>query len=315
MSNKIFWLLTEKFLLRFFSVFCYKLVLIWQREIQTMKKILPWFFLVCLVSCSQDPQAPTIRFPYQWLGTPGFGGNIDQQNIIEPSGLCFHPGRKTLFVVSDEGWLYEITTDGAPIYSQRIPGDLEAVAINPRTGLVYIIIEGDDVILEYDPERREVSRRFPVNREFNGDPNFLQKHEGQYDNGLESLAFVPDENHPEGGTFYAGNQWDPSCIVELLVPLKSSQAWQAEARIIRVLPFRIDDPAAMMYDEETRLLHLVSDADNILVEITLDGKLVKEYAFPGDNQEGLSWDDQGFLYIAQDSGGILKVRDLRKIKK
>ncbi|MGQ9801839.1 MAG: SdiA-regulated domain-containing protein [Candidatus Saccharicenans sp.] len=279
-----------------------------------MKRILLLFFLVFLVNCSEGPYTTSIRFPYQWLDTPGFGGNIDQQNIAEPSGLCFHPTRKTLFVVSDEGWLYEITTDGAPVYHQRIPGDLEAVAINPQTGLVYIVIEGDDVILEYDPERREVTRRFPVNREFNGNPHFLQKQENQYDNGLESLSFVPDKNHPEGGTFYAGNQWDPPCIVELLVPLKSSQAPQAEARIIRVLPFKIDDPAAMIYDEKTRLLHIVSDADNILVEITLDGKLVKEYAFLGCDQEGISWDDQGFLYIAQDSGGILKVRDLRKRK-
>ncbi|MCR4395916.1 MAG: SdiA-regulated domain-containing protein [Candidatus Saccharicenans sp.] len=280
-----------------------------------MKKILLWFFLAFLASCSEGPYTTTIRFPYQWLDTPGFGGNIDQQNIPEPSGLCFHPTRKTLFVVSDEGWLYEITTDGAPIYSQRIPGDLEAVAINPQTGLVYLVIEGDDVILEYDPDRRQVTRRFPVNREFKGNPNFLQKQENQYDNGLESLAFVPDENHPEGGTFYAGNQWDPPCLLELLVPLKSSQAPEAEARIIRVLPFSIDDPSAMIYDEKNRLLHIVSDADNILVEITLEGKLVKEYAFLGDNQEGLAWDDQGFLYIAQDSGGILKVRDLRRTRK
>ncbi|MGB9907028.1 MAG: SdiA-regulated domain-containing protein [Candidatus Saccharicenans sp.] len=280
-----------------------------------MKKILLWFFLAFLASCSEGPYTTTIRFPYQWLDTPGFGGNIDQQNIPEPSGLCFHPTRKTLFVVSDEGWLYEITTDGAPIYSQRIPGDLEAVAINPLTGLVYLVIEGDDVILEYDPDRRQVTRRFPVRREFKGNPNFLQKQENQYDNGLESLAFVPDANHPEGGTFYAGNQWDPPCLIELLVPLKSSQAPEAEARIIRVLPFSIDDPSAMIFDEKTRLLHIVSDADNILVEITLEGKLVKEYAFLGDNQEGLAWDDQGFLYIAQDSGGILKVRDLRRSRK
>lgn len=267
---------------------------------------------VLFIGCSTEQFSPTIRFPYKWPGTPGSGGNIDQQNIPEPSGLCFHPMRKTLFVVSDEGWLYEITTEGAPVFSQRIPGDLEAIAIHPGTGLVYIVIEGEDVILEYEPDRHEVTRRFPVDRAFNGVPNFLQKQLEEYDNGLESLAFVPDENHPEGGTFYAGNQWDPPCLVEIEVPLKSSQAREAEARIIRVLPFKIDDPSAMIYDEKTRLLHVVSDADNILVEITLDGKLVKEYAFPGDNQEGLAWDNRGYLYIAQDSGGIIKIQDLRK---
>jgi uncharacterized protein YjiK len=241
----------------------------------------------------------------------GLDGDIDQQNFVEPSGICFHPQRKTLFVVSDEGEIAEIETDGTPVFNQKIPGDLEGVTVNPQSGLLYIVYEGRDVILEFDPDKKEVIRKFPMNREFEGDPNFLQKQEEAYDNGIESIAFVSDENHPEGGTFYIGNQWDPPCIMEVLVPLKSSQTETAEARIIRVLPFKMDDPAAMYYDRETGLLNVVSDADNILVEITLEGKLVKEYAFLGNEQEGITLDDEGYLYIAQDSGGIIKVKDLR----
>jgi len=245
------------------------------------------------------------------LETQGFGGNIDQQNFVEPSGLCFHPLRKTLFVVSDEGAIAEMETDGTPVFNLKLPGDLEGVTAHPQSGLLYIVIEGEDVILEFDPDKKEVIRKFPINREFQGNPNFLQKQEG-YDDGVESIAFVVDENHPEGGTFYVGNQWDPPCIMEILVPLKSSQAETAEARIIRVLPFKMNDPSGMYYDSKTGLLNVVSDADNILVEITLEGKLIKEYAFLGDGQEGLARDDEGYLYIAQDSGGIIKVKDLRK---
>jgi len=106
-------------------------------------------------------------------------------------------------------------------------------------------------------------------------------------------------------------QWDPPCIVEILVPLESSKAEEAEARIIRVLPFKMDDPGGMYYDKKTGNLNIVSDAYNILAEITLEGKLVREYAFPGDNQEGLAKDDEGYLYIAQGEGGIIKVKDLR----
>lgn len=267
--------------------------------------------LVFVISCSTTKYSPSIRFPYEWLDVQGYGGDIDQQNFVEPSGICFHPQRKTLFVVSDEGEIAEIETDGTPVFNQKIPGDLEGITVNPQSGLLYIVYEGRDVILEFDPDKKEVIRKFPMNREFEGDPNFLQKQEGCYDNGIESIAFVSDENHPEGGTFYIGNQWDPQCIMEVLVPLKSSQTETAEARIIRVLPFKIDDPAAMYYDSKTGLLNVVSDADNILVEITLEGKLVNEYAFLGDNQEGITLDDKGYLYIAQDSGGILKVKDLR----
>ena len=267
--------------------------------------------LILLANCSPAKDSPTIRFPLNWLGTPGHGVNIDQQNFIQPSGICFHPLRKTLFVVSNKGEIAEIETDGNPVFNLKIPGDLEGITVNPQSGLLYIVIEGDDVIIEFDPDKKEVTRKFPINREFQGNPDFLQKQEKDHDNGVESIAFISDKDHPEGGTFYVGNQWDPPCIMEILVPLKSSQAETAEASIIRVLSFKIYDPAAMYYDSKKGLLNIVSDADNILVEITLGGKLVREYAFVGDNQEGLARDDEGYLYIAQDSGGIIRIKDLR----
>jgi len=267
--------------------------------------------LLLLSFCSGARYRPTIRFPYLWLGVQGFGGDIDKQQLREPSGICYHAERNTLFVVSDEGEVAEITKDGTPVANYMVKGDLEAITLVPETGLLYIAVEGVDVILEFDPERGEVLRRFRINREFKGDPNFLQKQVNKYDNGIESLAFVPNPEHPEGGTFYVGNQWDPPMIMEVLVPLKSSRAAEAEAKIIRVLPFRMDDPAAMYYDPVTKRLNIVSDADNILVEVMLDGKMVKQYAFLGDEQEGLCRDDEGYLYIAQDGGGIIKIKDLR----
>ncbi len=280
-----------------------------------MSALLLTVFFVLYYSCNPAKRSPTIAFPYLWLDEPGFGGDIDQQGIVEPSGICFHPFRKTLFVVSDEGELFEIETDGTPVDSVEIPPgglDLEDVTVHPETGFLYLVVEGDDIILEYDPDTKKVIRTFPVNREYQGNANFLQKQEEEeFDNGIESITFVPDEEHPEGGTFYMGNQYDPSCIMEVFIPLKSSQAKTAEARILRVLPFDIKDPAAMYYDPKTGLLNVVNDADNIFVELTLDGKMVKEYAFLGNDQEGIAWDEEGYLYIAQDIGGIIHVKDLR----
>jgi len=279
-----------------------------------MSALLLAVFFFSYNSCTPEKRSPTIAFPYLWLDEPGFGGDIDQQGIVEPSGICFHPLRKTLFVVSDEGELFEIETDGTPVSSVVIPPgglDLEGVTVHPRTGLLYLVVEGDDVVLEFDPDKKEITRMFPVNREYEGDPNFLQKKVEKFDNGLESIAFVPDEDHPEGGTFYMGNQWDPSCIMEVLIPIESSQMETAEARILRILSLEIKDPAAMYYDPKTELLYIVNDADNILVELTLDGKIVNEYAFLGNDQEGIAWDEEGYLYIAQDSGGIIHVKDLR----
>jgi len=268
-----------------------------------------------LGACSADQYSPSIRFPYLWLDEPGYGGNIEKQPILEPSGICYHPLRKTLFMVSDEGEVAEMETDGTLIFRQKVPGDLEGITVNPETGLLYMVIEGDDVIFEYDPKKKKVLRTFPLDRSYNGDPEYIQKQEG-YDNGIESIEFIPDTEHPEGGSFYLGNQWDPPCVMEVLIPLRSCQEPVCEARILRVLPVKLDDPAAMHFDTRTGLLNIVSDADNILIEIDLDGKIIKEYAFLGANQEGITIDEQGFLYIAQDhqeitAGEIIKVKDLR----
>jgi hypothetical protein len=278
-------------------------------------KIRYWCLMAVVLvgGCSGGKFVPTIAFPCEWPGSPGFtpSTNFDRQNIPDPSGICLHPSRKTFFIVSDEGFVYEVKQDGTPICSVRVPGDLEEITADPSTGLLYIIVEGDDVILEYDPDKREVTRRFPVNREYGGNSQFLQKQVGRYDNGIESLVFVPNPSHPEGGSFYAGNQEDPPCIMEVSVPLRSSRAKEAEARILRVLPLRIRDPGGLSFDSSKKLLYAVSDSDNLFLEITLDGRLVKEYAFPGNDQEGIAWDEQGYIYICQDSGGIIKLKDLR----
>ena len=281
------------------------------REMNNRKIIWLGMALLLLSFCRRAEYGPTIRFPYKWLDVQGYGGDIDKQQLREPSGICYHAQRNSLFVVSDEGELAEISKDGTPIANYQIKGDLEAVDVVPATGLIYIGVEGEDVILEFDPVKGEVTRRFPINRSFQGKPDFLKKQTDSYDNGIESLAFVPDEGDPEGGSFYVGNQWDPPMIMEVRVPLKSSSAPEAEATIVRVLPFRMDDPAAMYYDPVTKRLNIVSDADNILAEVTLNGKMVRQYAFLGNDQEGVCRDDEGYLYIAQDRGGIIKVKDLR----
>jgi uncharacterized protein YjiK len=274
-------------------------------------KIYLLIILIFLAACSRNKFSPTIRFPYLWLDEPGYGGNIDQQNIPEPSGICFHPTRKTLFVVSDEGEIAEMEKDGTPVFRMIIPGDLEGVTVNPETGLLYLVIEGDDIILEFDPDKREVIRSFPLNRAYQGNPEYIEKRTTLFDNGIESIAFVGDAEHPEGGTFYIGNQWDPRCVMEVLIPLRSSREKTAEAHILRVLPLNLNDPSGLYFDSQTGLLNVVNDADNIFVEITLDGQIIREYAFLGDEQEGIAKDDEGYLYIAQDTDGILKVKDLR----
>jgi uncharacterized protein YjiK len=65
------------------------------------------------------------------------------------------------------------------------------------------------------------------------------------------------------------------------------------------------------YDPETGHVLVVADSPNILLEYSAEHELLNVYAFPGDNQEGIAVDSDGYIYIAQDSGGILKLEWLR----
>ena len=276
-------------------------------------RIVPVFLAsALLLSAGCAPRlTPAIPFPGRWPGTPGHAGDIDRVGIEQPSGLVFHPVRRTLFAVGDNGFIAEMHTDGTPVFGQTLEGDLEGITVDPETGLLYIIVEGADVILEFDPEKRTVLRSFPIDRDFGGNPQFLQKQRDRYDDGVEAIAWVPDASRREGGTFYIGNQWDPPVILEVEAPLRSRPSGDSRARILRVLPTRVADPSDMYFDPETRRLNILCDTDNLLLEVTLEGRIVKQYSFPGDTQEGLAADDEGFIYFAQDIGGIIKLRDLR----
>ena len=268
---------------------------------------------IILASASALPAeavAPhAILFDYEWVG------DIDRIEFNEPSGIVYHTGRGTLFVVGDAGDLCEIKTDGALVKQARLrsewPGsDFEGVTFDPATGLVYIAVEGAEQILEVNPDTFEVLREFTIDREFEGVE--ILKRGGQ---GIEGITFIPDPAHPEGGTFYLSNQGfeffpaeDPSVIVEVVAPLRTSSDKEAPAKIVRALHVGVPDIAGFDYDAATGHMFIVSDGANALFEITCDGEVLRGWAFPGDNQEGITCDADWNVYIAQDSGGILKLK-------
>ena len=80
------------------------------------------------------------------------------------SGVTFHPQRKTLFAVSDEGHIIEMETGGTILQQERVHkgADFEGITFNPVTGLLYVAVEGDEVILEVKPSTLEVVRDIPI---------------------------------------------------------------------------------------------------------------------------------------------------------
>jgi hypothetical protein len=169
------------------------------------------------------------------------------------------------------------------------------------------------MILEINPQTLTIRREFKINRSFEG--KTLLKEGGM---GVEAITFVPDTSHPEGGTFWIGNQsvnlkpnGEPSVVCEVVVPLNTSEAQAAEGIIVRFFEMDFIDISGLAYDAQADYLVLISDTTNLLVELKRDGTLLHRYLLPGNDQEGVTLDGLGYMYIAQESGQVIKFADRR----
>lgn len=231
------------------------------------------------------------------------------RDIIEPSGLVFHVERGSLFVVGDEGALAEISLDGDLIQSRSMPGrDLEGITYSPATGLLYAIVEGENVILEITADSLAVQRTFPINADFQG-MKVLQSG----NKGIEAVTFVPDRHHKEGGLFYLTNKGvgqgaaGSGTVLEIETPLLSSRAGNGTALITNYFTLEGHfDLAGMVYDDQSDSFFIISDTLNELLKVTRAGEVHSIFSLPGEAQEGIAFDHEGYLYIAQDSGAIVK---------
>ena len=267
-------------------------------------------FAIFAVGCrsTSDPQAILRRivFPNQWVG------DIDKAGFGEPSGICWHAERRTLFVVGDEGNICEMATDGSLLREEKIRegADFEGLTWDPATGLLYIAIEEAESVLEIHPETFEILREFTLPRDFQG--RTLMKAGGE---GIEAITFIPDPGHPQGGVFWVANQaftlsdeQDISAIFQVELPLRTRSG---PARITGYFEPGIIDLSGLHYDPTRDRILAISDATNLILEYSRNCRLLSVQAFPGDNQEGITVDSDGFLYIAQDTGGIIKLKWLR----
>ncbi len=71
------------------------------------------------------------------------------------------------------------------------------------------------------------------------------------------------------------------------------------------------DVSGLQYDALRDVLLVISDTTNLLVEVGKGGELLHRYLLPGDDQEGITLDEKGYMYIAQESRGVIKIEDRR----
>jgi uncharacterized protein YjiK len=121
--------------------------------------------------------------------------------LREPSGVVYHPGRKHLFVVGDEGVLVELDKAGAVVGANKVKGNLEDVTLHTPTGNLVIISEEKSELIYWDPVAQVRKARWRLDTAaLLGDAAGPEK--GSPNNGFEGLGFREDHTSPGGGVFY-----------------------------------------------------------------------------------------------------------------
>jgi uncharacterized protein YjiK len=287
-----------------------------------------WFTLIpallfALSACTQQDSVPAADLPGPEEEAAAIIDNAtslpfqrvkdaEEEPLIdfpESSGLAFHPKRKTLFTVSDDGHIGEFRIDGTLVQRRHLLfEDFEGIAVHTGTGLLYVVIEGRDNVLEVDPEGLVIRREYDLARDFRGRKLFTLGGDG-----LEGIAFVPDHAHPEGGTFFVVNRAahpkdleDPPLVIEYELPVSSDSNDELEGQILSYKLLPVTELSGLHYDSRVDRFYAISDDNDLLLELTAEGEIVSSHPLDAEDPEGIAMDSSGMLYIAQDSEGIIQ---------
>lgn len=219
--------------------------------------------------------------------------------IPEASGICFHKNSKTLYAVSDRGTVYELNTKGKILRKKHIGDyDLEGIACDPRNGTILAIAEGKDNILVLNPKTLNIQKEISIQRSFKNKKLLVKDKE----NGIEGITV---DNR---GIIYVSNQStrkypkeDPSVLV-LVKDLRDK-----ETAILSFIDHGKKDIAGLAW--QNGYLYMVSDQKDKLYRYSLDKKKVDlSVKLPKFAQEGVTFDEDGNIYFANDKGNILKYK-------
>ena len=275
--------------------------------------------LILLVAAALSPLTPPgRRLRAEPLDLPA---ESTPTTIPEPSGAAYHPARGTILLVSDEGGILELTPAGTPIGRFDLPGDLEAVAVHPQTGTVFLGLERAAAVLEYDLDARHTIRRLGL--DLDRSPGFPKDHNANQE--IEGLCVV---RQPDG-SYRLLIAWEsaPARVGTLdadLSPEATEAARQARARDGRPLrqSVRVHSAFApgprrlsgLTYEPDLGLLLVLSARDRTITVCDLHGKVAAIYRLSISKPEGICLLPNGDAVITQeDRDKIWFYRGLRQI--
>jgi uncharacterized protein YjiK len=226
--------------------------------------------------------------------------------ITEPSGAVFNPHKKTLYVVSDEGYIFELNKEGKVLRENKLGRlDLEGVTYDDINRRIFAVVEKKDLIIEIDEESFEIKKTFKVNRFYNNKEVLNPERDG-----FEGIAIIPEEQ-----VFYLVNQGfslkekyanDAPAIIKVEIPSDENYESTDELQIEEYYRLDVDDLAEIVYTPNDNNLLVLSDSNNLLMKYSLRGERLSEAILEENGKEGLAFDDEDWFYLFQEDGSIKK---------
>ncbi|WP_434384038.1 SdiA-regulated domain-containing protein [Melittangium boletus] len=222
--------------------------------------------------------------------------------VKEPSGIVFHPGRGTLFVVGDKGDVAELTREGEVRQRTRHDGlGFEGITVGPDGRLFAIEEKKKPRIHELDPETLKLKAEYEVYTKLKG-----ERVVGTTGNkSAEGLCYVPEQD-----AFYVVNQ-SPPWLVKLRVPLDKKEGKAKALEAVDLSSAVRQQASDVHYDAATGHFLITESGAGLekgaVHEVTREGQRVGRFFLPGVRAEGLALDGAGRAYIADDAGGVLRI--------
>lgn len=231
-------------------------------------------------------------------------------SIKEASGICYVAETDTLFVVGDNGFVYEIDKNGLRLNEKDLRwtdnNDFEGIAYDDQRDLLYIALEGVDNILVLDRDLNYL-REINIKRQDDSGRDILAKG----DEGLEGITVYDGAVYLSNQSFDKLPKSDPSVLIKL------DSVDSDKASIEEVIDTGYENISGMTFHND--ILYLVSDTGNLLIKYdiinykVIDDQPIKEInkVLVDVSLEGVAFDNNGYIYFAIDDkieGKILKYK-------
>lgn len=219
--------------------------------------------------------------------------------VPEASGISYSKDSNTLFVVNDEGTIYELSTKGKILRKKKLGKyDLEGVAVDDKNDLLLLAVEGNDNILVLSKDKLKVKKEISIKRKYKG-VKVLKKGA----DGIEGIALYKNKIYLSNQSKKLYPKDDSSVIVIVPYNLKKTKV-----KIENIINHKITDISGLTFYKD--ILFMISDNNNLLIQYDIKKhKIIKKYKLPRKfAQEGITFDKKGNLYIADDNGKVLKIK-------